>query len=57
MIKTGKLQIILQEFEPEPLALYAVYPHRKLLANKLRVFIDFISSYFGDPPYWDEFEG
>ncbi|WP_428820721.1 LysR family transcriptional regulator [Microbulbifer sp. MCCC 1A16149] len=56
-IKAGKLQIILQEFEPEPLALYAVYPHRKLLATKLRVFIDFISSYFGDPPYWDGFDG
>ncbi|MCK7595827.1 LysR family transcriptional regulator [Microbulbifer sp. CAU 1566] len=55
-IKAGQLKIILQEFEPEPLALYAVYPHRKLLATKLRVFIDFISSYFGDPPYWDAFD-
>lgn len=56
-IKTGKLQVILPEFAPEPLALYAVYPHRKLLATKLRVFIDFIGSYFGDPPYWDAFDG
>ncbi|WP_105101553.1 LysR family transcriptional regulator [Microbulbifer pacificus] len=55
-IKTGKLKVILQEFEPEAMALYAVYPHRKLLATKLRVFIDYISSYFGDPPYWDAFE-
>lgn len=55
-IKTGKLSAILREFEPEPLGLYAVYPHRKLLATKLKVFIEFISSYFGDPPYWDTFE-
>ena len=55
-IKAGKLRAILRTFEPEPLGLYAVYPHRKLLATKLKVFIEFISSYFGDPPYWDTFE-
>lgn len=55
-IKAGKLSVILREFAPEPLGLYAVYPHRKLLATKLKVFIEFISSYFGDPPYWDDFE-
>ncbi|MFV8782001.1 LysR family transcriptional regulator [Microbulbifer sp. SA54] len=55
-IKSGRLQVILPEFAPEPLALYAVYPHRKLLATKLRVFIDFISTCFGDPPYWDAFD-
>lgn len=54
-IKSGQLKIILQEFEPEPVALYAVYPHRKLLAPKLRVFIDFVSNYYGNPPYWDDF--
>ncbi|WP_193164743.1 LysR family transcriptional regulator [Microbulbifer hainanensis] len=55
-IKQGKLKVILPEYEPEPMALYAVYPHRKLLATKLRSFIDFMESYFGSPPYWDEFD-
>ncbi len=54
-IKQGKLSIILPEFEPEPMGLYAVYPHRKLLAPKLRAFIDFISQYYGELPYWDDF--
>lgn len=54
-IKQGKLSIILSEFEPEPVGLYAVYPHRKLLTPKLRAFIDFISNYYGEPPYWDQF--
>lgn len=54
-IKQGKLSLILPEFEPEPVGLYAVYPHRKLLAPKLRAFIDFISNYYGEPPYWDQF--
>lgn len=53
-LQSEKLRILLPEYEPEPLALYAVYPHRKLLASKLRVFIDFIHDYFGDPPYWDQ---
>ncbi|WP_417517483.1 LysR substrate-binding domain-containing protein [Marinobacter sp.] len=52
-IKEGKLQVILQEFEPEPMGLYAVYAHRQLLASKVRSFVDFIDGYFGDPPYWD----
>lgn len=52
-IKAGKLQVILQEYEPEPMGLYAVYAHRQLLASKVRSFIDFIDGYFGDPPYWD----
>jgi DNA-binding transcriptional LysR family regulator len=52
-IKEGKLQVILQDYEPEPMGLYAVYAHRQLLASKVRSFIDYIDGYFGDPPYWD----
>lgn len=54
-LRAGKLTLILQEFEPSPIGLYAVFPHRKLIAPKLRSFIDFISRYYGDPPYWDNF--
>lgn len=55
-VKGGKLRVILPEYEPEPLGLYAVYAHRQLLASKVRSFIDFIDGFFGDPPYWDRFE-
>tara|TARA_R110001583_G_scaffold45917_2_gene144324 strand:- start:27367 stop:28275 length:909 start_codon:yes stop_codon:yes gene_type:complete len=55
-IEDRKLQVILSEYEPEPMALYAVYAHRQLLASKVRSFIDFIEGFFGDPPYWDQFE-
>lgn len=54
-IKAGQLQVILQDHEPEPLGLYAVYAHRQLLASKVRSFIDFADGYFGNPPYWDAF--
>ncbi|MDF2152646.1 LysR family transcriptional regulator [Vibrio sp. CAU 1672] len=53
-LRQGKLVTLLNEFEPNPLGLFAVYPHRKLLAPKLRVFLDFLGSYYGQPPYWDE---
>ena len=52
-IAKGSLKVILPECEPAPLGLYAVYAHRKLLASKVRCFIDFLDGYFGDPPYWD----
>lgn len=54
-LKQGKLKIMLPEHEPTTLGLYAVYPHRKLLAPKLQVFIEFISDYFGEHPYWDDY--
>ncbi|QSX35192.1 LysR family transcriptional regulator [Shewanella avicenniae] len=49
----GRLVIVLPELAPEPLGLFAVYPHRKLLASKVRSFLDFADGYFGNPPYWD----
>jgi DNA-binding transcriptional LysR family regulator len=50
----GKLKRILPGYEPEPLNLYAVYAHRKFLASKVRCFIDFVSQYYGEMPYWDQ---
>lgn len=53
-LKNGELVSILHDFVPKAISLYAVYPHRKLISNKLRVFIDFLSNYFEDTPYWDK---
>lgn len=52
-IREGRLKVILRDYEPEPMAFYAVYVHRQLVASKVRAFIDFIDGFFGDPPYWD----
>lgn len=35
-------------------AIYAIYPHRRLLPAKTRVFIDFLAEEFGPEPYWDK---
>jgi DNA-binding transcriptional LysR family regulator len=34
-------------------AIWAVYPHRRHLSAKTRVFIDFLADSFGPEPYWD----
>jgi DNA-binding transcriptional LysR family regulator len=35
-------------------AIYAVYPSRRFLPAKTRVFIDFLAESFGPDPYWDQ---
>jgi DNA-binding transcriptional LysR family regulator len=49
----GRLQPVLAQHEPEPLALHAVYPSRRHLSAKVRTFIDFLAGRFGPEPYWD----
>jgi DNA-binding transcriptional LysR family regulator len=39
-IAKGKLKRLLSDYPSEPLGIYAVYPHRKHLAAKVRLFID-----------------
>lgn len=34
-------------------ALWAVYPSSRLVAPKVKVFIDYFVALFGSPPYWD----
>ena len=53
-IKNRQLVQILEDY---PLisnsAIWAVYPSSRLLAPKVRVFIDFFIDYFNSPQYWD----
>jgi DNA-binding transcriptional LysR family regulator len=43
-ILTGKLRIILGEFEPRPLPIQVVYPTSRLLSAKVRAFVEMIAS-------------
>jgi len=52
-INKGLLIKILPDFQPAPIGLYLIYANRQFLPNKTRAFIDFISDYYGDVPYWD----
>jgi DNA-binding transcriptional LysR family regulator len=54
-IDSGRLQIILPQWHASTrVAVYAVYPSRRHLAHKVRLFMDFLADRFGQPPYWDK---
>lgn len=45
-IASGRLAVILADFEPKPLPTQAVYPSRRFLAPKVRAMIDFLAHEF-----------
>ena len=52
-LKNGKLEIILESFEGSGSGIYAVYPHNRHLASKVRTFVDFLVRRFGTIPEWE----
>jgi DNA-binding transcriptional LysR family regulator len=53
-IDSGRLRIVLPGWRASSrVAVHAVYPSRRHLAHKVRVFMDFLAERFGSPPYWD----
>ena len=53
---TGRLVPILTDWQQEEAAIYALYPHRRSLSAKVRVFIEFLSERFGAQPAWDKLD-
>ncbi|TCT10031.1 LysR family transcriptional regulator [Tepidamorphus gemmatus] len=54
-LKSGQLEIVLPQYrESRRVAVYAVYPSRRFLPAKVRVFIDFLADLYGPEPYWDK---
>ncbi|PMH44875.1 LysR family transcriptional regulator [Vibrio sp. 10N.286.49.B3] len=52
-LKTGELVEVLSDFPlDDHAAVWAVYPSSRLLAPKVRAFLDYFESYYGSPPYW-----
>jgi DNA-binding transcriptional LysR family regulator len=47
-IASGDLVTILDDYQPEPMSLYAVYPPGRHLPSKVRSFIDYIADEFKD---------
>lgn len=53
-LREGKLKIILPQYRAsKDVGLYAVYPSRRFLPAKVRVFIDYLASLYSPAPYWD----
>ena len=53
-IQAGRLQALLEDFEPEKQPIYAIYNHRKYISAKIKTFIDFIYDLYQPEPYWNE---
>lgn len=54
-LRDGTLERVLPGWTgSERAALYCLFPPDRQMLPKLRVFIDFLADWFGDPPYWDE---
>ncbi len=54
-IAAGRLNVVLAEYLPAELGIFALYAPNRYLAAKTRLFIDFMAKRFGDNPTWDAF--
>lgn len=55
-LQGGRLQAALSEYIPVERHVYAMYLPTQHLPSKVRVFIDFLVTHIGTPPYWDRSE-
>jgi DNA-binding transcriptional LysR family regulator len=54
-LSSGDLQIVLPRYRASRgVGLFSVYPTRRFLPAKVRVFIDYMASLYGPSPYWDK---
>ncbi|MEY2735416.1 MAG: hypothetical protein RLZ58_825 [Pseudomonadota bacterium] len=53
----GRLVPLLEDFAAPPNGIYAVFPQRKLLPLRVRLWIDFLKHHYSQPGYWSEHSG
>ena len=51
-VANGTLVSLLDAFAAPPNGIYAVFPQRKHLPLRVRLWIDFLKHTYGDPGYW-----
>jgi DNA-binding transcriptional LysR family regulator len=51
-IQAGRLQSVLDDFAAPPNGIYALFPQRKHLALRVRLWIDFLKHEYGRAGYW-----
>ncbi|MBA4175888.1 MAG: LysR family transcriptional regulator [Leptothrix sp. (in: Bacteria)] len=51
-LAANRLQVVLEEFSAPPNGIYAVFPQRKHLPLRVRLWIDFIKHSYGEAAYW-----
>jgi DNA-binding transcriptional LysR family regulator len=53
-LRQGRVATLLARYEPDPGTIYAVYPHARHLASKVRVFVDFLARRFAGEAEWHQ---
>jgi DNA-binding transcriptional LysR family regulator len=56
-IAAGRLEVVLENFEPPPRPIHAIYLYRRYLSAKVRAFVNFLSERFYPTPYWEHWTG
>jgi DNA-binding transcriptional LysR family regulator len=56
-IAAGRLEVVLENFEPPPRPIHAIYLYRRYLSAKVRTFVNFLSERFYPTPYWERWTG
>ncbi len=51
-LRTGRLRSVLDAFAAPDNAIYAVFPQRKHLPLRVRMFVDYLKNTYGNPAYW-----
>ena len=51
-VAAGRLQVVLDDFAAPPNGIFAVFPQRKHLPLRVRLWIDFVKHSYGDAAYW-----
>jgi DNA-binding transcriptional LysR family regulator len=53
-LRAGRLVAVLDALAPPPMGIYAVFPQRRQLPLRVRLFIDTLKNSYGNPAYWGE---
>ena len=53
-LRSGRLVALLEDYAVPPLGIYAVFPQRRHLPLRVRLFIDLLKTTYGASSYWGE---
>ncbi len=51
-LRTGRLNSVLDAFAAPDNAVHAVFPQRRHLPLRVRMFVDYLKNTYGNPSYW-----
>jgi DNA-binding transcriptional LysR family regulator len=52
LVKTGELVAVLEDFAAPPNGIYAVFPQRKHLPLRVRLWVDYLKHHYSQSGFW-----